>query len=62
MQKPRIVRAIDEAFGTLLNKGDQYVRYWPFIPSEAIQATCVTLGDLLSVEIEPSETPTTQGH
>jgi len=50
-----------KANSILLSKDGQYTRYWPFIPSDAIQVTCVTSEDVLSVKIEPPETPTTQG-
>lgn len=34
----------------LLLPGGAYARYWPFVPSDPIQATCVTAGDTIYVE------------
>jgi hypothetical protein len=32
--------------------GDSYVRYWPFVSSDAMQATCASTSDALYVEIK----------
>ena len=34
----------------VLAPGKSYTRYWPFVPSDAIQATCASSSDTLSVE------------
>lgn len=34
----------------LLLPGGAYARYWPFVPSDAVQATCQTAGDTIYVE------------
>jgi hypothetical protein len=38
--------------GVMVASGDSYVRYWPFVSSEAIQATCASTSDALYVEIK----------
>jgi hypothetical protein len=38
--------------GVMVASGDSYVRYWPFVSSEAIQATCASTSDALYVEIQ----------
>jgi hypothetical protein len=35
-----------------VNPGEDYVRYWPFAPSDAIQATCATSSDTLDMEYQ----------
>jgi hypothetical protein len=35
-----------------IDSGGSYVRYWPFVSSEAMQATCSSTSDTLSVEIK----------
>jgi hypothetical protein len=35
-----------------IDSGGSYVRYWPFVSSEAMQATCASTSDTLSVEIK----------
>ena len=37
---------------TTLDPGSSYIRYWPFAPSDAIQATCATSSDSLLVEYQ----------
>lgn len=34
----------------ILAPGQAYTRYWPFVPSDAIQATCTTANDTLYVD------------
>lgn len=36
----------------LLVAGGSYTRYWPFVPSDAIQATCTTSADTLYVDYQ----------
>jgi hypothetical protein len=36
----------------ILDSGGSYVRYWPFVSSEAMQATCASTSDTLYVEIK----------
>lgn len=36
----------------LLLAGGSYARYWPFVPSDAIQATCANNSDTLYVDIQ----------
>jgi hypothetical protein len=36
----------------ILDSGGSYVRYWPFVSSEAMQATCASTSDALYVEIK----------
>jgi hypothetical protein len=36
----------------ILDSGGSYVRYWPFVSSEAMQATCASASDTLYVEIK----------
>jgi hypothetical protein len=38
--------------GVMVASGDSYVRYWPFVSSEAIQATCASTSDALYVDIK----------
>ncbi|HEY2535025.1 MAG TPA: hypothetical protein VGJ20_45175 [Xanthobacteraceae bacterium] len=49
------------AGSTLLPKGESYRRYWPFVPSEAIQATCESSGDTLSIETQQMSVAGRQG-
>jgi hypothetical protein len=44
-------RASKEASYPVL-PGEEYVRYWPFAPSDAIQATCASSSDTLDVEYQ----------
>jgi hypothetical protein len=39
-----------KANSILLASGQAYTRYWPFVPSDAIQATCATSSDTLYVD------------
>lgn len=39
-----------KATSMLLLPGGSYTRYWPFVPSDAIQATCATTNDTLYVD------------
>ncbi len=43
-------RASQEKSDKVLAPGGQYVRYWPFVPSDEVQATCASSADTLSVE------------
>jgi hypothetical protein len=36
----------------ILGPGGSYQRYWPFIPADAIQATCTTTSDTLYVDTQ----------
>lgn len=36
----------------LLLAGGSYSRYWPFVPSDAIQATCASNSDTLYVDVQ----------
>ena len=36
----------------IVASGDSYVRYWPFVSSDAMQATCAATSDALYVEIK----------
>lgn len=36
----------------LLLPGGSYQRYWPYVPSDAIQATCTTTADTLYVDTQ----------
>jgi len=36
----------------VLAPGGEYVRYWPFVPSDEVQATCASSSDTLSVEYQ----------
>jgi hypothetical protein len=36
----------------IVASGDSYVRYWPFVSSDAMQATCASSSDALYVEIK----------
>jgi hypothetical protein len=39
-----------KATSMLLLPGGSYTRYWPFVPSDAIQATCASNSDTLYVD------------
>jgi len=39
-----------EAKAILLLAGGSYTRYWPFVPSDAIQATCATANDTIYID------------
>jgi hypothetical protein len=41
-----------EAKSILLLAGGSYTRYWPFVPSDAIQATCATSSDTLYIDYQ----------
>jgi hypothetical protein len=41
-----------KATSILLTAGQLYVRYYPYIPSDAIQATCATTSDTLYVDFQ----------
>ena len=41
-----------KATSILLLPGGSYTRYWPFVPSDAIQATCATTSDSLYVDFQ----------
>lgn len=41
-----------KATSILLLAGGSYARYWPFVPSDVIQATCATSSDTLYVDTQ----------
>lgn len=41
-----------EAKAILLQPGQGYTRYWPYVPSDAIQATCASSSDTLYVDTQ----------
>lgn len=41
-----------KASSILLLPGGSYTRYWPFVPSDAIQATCASSADTLYVDVQ----------
>jgi hypothetical protein len=43
-------RASKEQSDRVLAPGDEYLEYWPFVPTDAIQVTCASSLDSLSVE------------
>ena len=45
-------RASTEKSDKVLAPGDEYEQYWPFVPSDEIQATCASSSDTLSVEYQ----------
>jgi hypothetical protein len=45
-------RATKEKSDKVLAPGDKYVEYWPFVPSDEIQATCASGSDTLNVEYQ----------
>jgi hypothetical protein len=45
-------RASQEKSDKVLAPGERYVRYWPFVPSDEVQATCASSSDTLSVEYQ----------
>lgn len=44
--------ASKEKSDQVLAPGADYVRYWPFVPSDEIQATCASGSDTLAVEYQ----------
>lgn len=36
----------------LLTSGGSYTRYYPYVPSDAIQATCATTSDTLYIDVQ----------
>lgn len=44
--------AATEASSILLTPGGSYQRYWPFVPSDAVQATCENDSDTLYVDTQ----------
>jgi hypothetical protein len=44
--------AATKATSILLGQGGSYQRYYPYVPSDAIQATCVTTSDTLYVDTQ----------
>lgn len=44
--------AATKATAILLLPGGSYTRYWPFVPSDAIQATCASNSDTLYVDTQ----------
>lgn len=49
LMTPQITTAA-KATSILLLPGGSYTRYWPYVPSDAIQATCATSSDTLYVD------------
>ena len=45
-------RASKEKSDQVLGPGEEYVQYWPFVPSDEVQATCASTSDSLSVEYQ----------
>jgi hypothetical protein len=45
-------RATKEKSDKVLAPGDEYVEFWPFVPSDEIQATCASSSDTLDVEFQ----------
>ena len=45
-------QASKEESDKVLAPGDEYVEYWPFVPSDEVQATCASSSDTLSVEYQ----------
>lgn len=41
-----------KATAILLASGQAYTRYYPYVPSDAIQATCTTTADTLYVDVQ----------
>jgi hypothetical protein len=41
-----------EATSILLTSGGSYTRYYPYVPADAIQATCATSNDTLYVDFQ----------
>ena len=41
-----------KAASILLGPGGSYQRYWPFVPSDAVQATCASNGDSIYIETQ----------
>ena len=44
--------ASKEKSDKVLAPGDKFVKYWPFVPSDEIQATCASSSDTLSIEYQ----------
>jgi hypothetical protein len=44
--------ASKEKSDKVLTPGDEYERYWPFAPSDEVQATCASSSDTLRVEYQ----------
>lgn len=44
--------AATKATSILLLPGGSYTRYYPYVPSDAIQATCTTTADTIYVDIQ----------
>lgn len=40
------------ATSILLLPGGSYTRYWPYVPSDAFQATCATSSDTLYIDVQ----------
>jgi hypothetical protein len=45
-------RASKEKSKKVLAPNEEYLQYWPFVPSDEIQATCASSSDRLSVEYQ----------
>ncbi|MFZ3359750.1 MAG: hypothetical protein WA177_13395, partial [Xanthobacteraceae bacterium] len=45
-------RASKDESDEVLTPGKEYERYWPFVPSDEVQATCVSSSDTLAVETQ----------
>lgn len=45
-------KASKEESDQVVASGGEYVKYWPFVPSDAIQVTCASSSDALSVEYQ----------
>jgi hypothetical protein len=41
-----------KANSILLASGQAYTRYWPYVPSDAIQATCATNSDTVYIDVQ----------
>jgi hypothetical protein len=44
--------AATKAASILLTSGGAYTRYYPYVPSDAIQATCTTTSDTLYIDTQ----------
>lgn len=42
--------ASKEESDQILAPGDEYIKYWPFVPADEIQATCASSSDTLSLK------------
>ena len=49
-----LITAANAAKGTsiLLLPGGSYIRYWPYVPNDEIEATCASNSDTLYVEVQ----------